>query len=147
MPTIHNLKLFVRTTTQMDGQEGEPLRFIYTARLLDEGGAYTLSYEEGEGEERSRVSLSFREEERKALLMRREGASAAEMRFAVGEEVASLYTVQGAGTLPLKIRAKRVENTLTAAGGRLFLAYEIEIGGATQQNTLEMTAKPIGEGE
>ena len=143
----YTLKLFVRACTQMDGQEGEPLRFIYTARLLDEGGAYTLSYEEGEGEERSRVSLSFREEERKALLMRREGATDVQMYFAVGIEHKPLYTVRGAGTLPIKIRAKQVENTLSPAGGHIKLAYEMEIGGARQENTLEMIAKPIGEGE
>ena len=143
----YTLKLFVRACTQMDGEQGEPLRFIHTAYLHEEYGMYTLLYHEGEGDALSRVSLFFDEDSRHELTMRREGASTAEMRFAVGEESASLYTVRGAGTLPIKIRAKQVENTLTPAGGHIKLAYEMEIGGARQENTLEMIAKPIGEGE
>ena len=147
MLTRYKLKLFVRACTQMDGEKGEPLRFIHTASLSEERGEYALCYAEGEGDELSRVSLHFEEDSRHELLMRREGATEAEMYFAVGVEHKTLYTVAGAGTLPLKTRARQVENTLTPAGGHIRLAYEIEIGGAVQQNTLELTAKPLGEGE
>lgn len=147
MLTKYKLKLFVRACTQMDGEKGEPLRFIHTASLSEERGEYALCYAEGEGDELSRVSLLFEEENRHELLMRREGATEAEMFFAVGLEHKLLYTVRGAGVLPLKICTKQVENTLTHMGGRIKLVYEIENGGVRQQNTLELTAKPLGEGE
>ena len=147
MPTKYTLKLFIRASAQMGEEQGEPLRFIHTACLSEEQGEYALHYAEGEGDACSRVTLFFTEGARHVLTMRREGASNAEMYFSVGLEHDSLYTVSGAGTLPIKIRPKQVENTLTPAGGRIFLVYEMEIGGAVQQNTLELTAKPIGEGE
>ena len=143
----YTLKLFVRAYTQMDGEQGEPLRFIHTACLHEEDGMYALLYHEGEGDALSRVSLLFEEDSRYELRMRREGATDVEMYFAVGIEHKTLYTVRGAGTLPLKIRAKQVENTLSPAGGHVKLAYEMEIGGARQENVLELTAKPLGEGE
>ncbi len=147
MLTKYKLKLFVRASAQMGEEREEPLRFVYTACLFEEMGEYELFYAEGEGDELSRVSLFFTEGERHALTMRREGASNTEMYFSVGLQHDSLYTVKGAGTLPIKVRAKQVENTLTPTGGHIKLAYEIEIGGVLQQNTLELTAKPIGEGE
>ena len=141
------LKLFIRTETQIGEEKAEPQRFINTASLSEERGEYALCYAEGEGDELSRVSLLFEEENRHELRMRREGATEAEMYFAGGVEHKLLYTVRGAGVLPLKICTKQVENTLTRMGGRIKLVYEIENGGVRQQNTLELTAKPLGEGE
>ena len=67
------------------------------------------------------------------------------MHFAPGETRESLYAVPGAGEFLLSLQTERVENPLTRAGGRLYLAYEMHLGGERQRILLTLTAGAEGE--
>jgi uncharacterized beta-barrel protein YwiB (DUF1934 family) len=59
----------------------------------------------------------------------------------VGKAHESLYRIPGAGDFDLRVQTKRVENTLSKAGGRLRLSYEMFVGGQRQRIELTLTAE------
>lgn len=120
---------------------GERQAFSFAATLAVLDGECALSYQNREGEQVTLTELTFTEGET-AVRMRQRGATATEAVYAAGHTHKTLYRVAGVGELDMEIQTRRVENTLSPAGGRLLLDYEATVGGVRQRTVLMLDAKP-----
>ena len=120
---------------------GEKSAFAFAALFAVKDGQCALSYQSGEGENSSLTELAFREDEPLTVRMRRRGDTVTEVTYAPGHTDRALYRIPGVGELDMETKTARVENSLSPAGGRLLLDYEMLIGGARQRLRLTLEAK------
>lgn len=133
------VNVVIQSLQYRDGEK-ETVRQQAEGRLCREGEAYVLTYREGEASGLGRTRTTLRLEPGRAVLTR-EGELRARMVFQVGTPHASLYETPY-GQLPMTVRTQRLEGELTQAGGRIFLIYTIESGGAHMGETrLRLTVK------
>lgn len=106
--------------------------------LRREGSGWLLTYREGEDSGLGDTSTALRLEEGKATLTR-EGESTSQMVFQPGEPYACRYTTPY-GELSMTVKTLRLEWELGQAGGKVFIIYKLQLGGADMgENRLRLT--------
>ena len=78
------------------------------------------------------------------ITVSRVGAYSSVLILEAGQAHTCLYRTPY-GTFDLTVTATKIENELTDGLGRLFLSYELDMGGATTQNEIEITVKEVSE--
>ncbi len=158
------------TALRFDGAgSGTREQFRYAARYTEADGECRLSYEETAAENEgstpaqneggdlsqragrdparpvTKTVLSFKKGTPCVVKLEKSGEIHTEMHFAPGETFSAVYAVSGLGSFAAEGTARRVENTLTAAGGRISLDYDLTLGGVRARTVLTVTATKSAE--
>lgn len=108
--------------------------------LRREGEGWALCYREGEDSGLGDTHTVLRLEEGRAILAR-EGEVTSRMVFQPGEPYVCRYATPY-GQLPMTIRTLRLEWEMNGDGGKVFIIYRIQLGGAdVGENRLRLTVK------
>lgn len=127
-------------TLQRRAEDTEAMTQQAEGILRREGEDWVLHYREdassGLGDTRTTLRL---EKDRATLL--REGEVRSRMEFRPGASYTCRYAT-AYGELPMTIRTLRLEWELDEKGGKVFIIYQIELGGAdVGENRLRLTVK------
>lgn len=142
---MSHMTINLKTLTFDGSGRGEKNEFTYRGHYEERGSVCRLLWQREEEGVLTRTVLSFDKAAPAAVCMQQTGGCISSMHFAPGETKESLYAVPGAGEFLLSLQTERVENTLTREGGRLYLAYEMHLGGERQRILLTLTAGAEGE--
>jgi uncharacterized beta-barrel protein YwiB (DUF1934 family) len=135
------MQIRLATLTFDAAGQGEKTDYTYRGHYEERGSTCRLLWQREEEGVVTKTVLSFDTQEKETVCMRQSGGCEYEMVFAVGKEHESLYRIPGAGDFDLRVQTKRVENTLSKAGGRLRLSYEMFVGGQRQRIELTLTVE------
>lgn len=119
--------------------DGEPEINIFTTDgtlTVSDRGMRLAFTEESEGQKTN--SALYVTDGR--VILKKRGAVESDMTFAEGEESVSVYRV-GPYAFDMQIKAKRVRNSLTDAGGEIGLIYSMNVGGQEKSVRLKISAK------
>ena len=117
----------IRSRQTLAGQRMESGELSSVGRLVSRGpNGWLLSYTESEVTGMEGTRSTFRIEPDRVALSRT-GSVTAQMIFQVGRTHTSIYSTPY-GALEIGVTARRIENTLTEAGGRLVIEYTLDIG-------------------
>lgn len=106
--------------------------------LRREGSGWLLRYREGEGSGLGDTHTVLHLEEGKATLTR-EGESSSRMVFQPGQPYTCRYATPY-GELPMTVKTLALEWELSEAGGKAFIIYKLQLGGADiGENRLRLT--------
>ncbi|MBQ8350804.1 MAG: DUF1934 domain-containing protein [Clostridia bacterium] len=130
-------------TFDADGQ-GEKSEYTYHGHYEERGDVCRLLWQREEEGVVTKTTLSFHLQAKETVCMRQSGGCEYEMVFAVGKEHEGIYRIPGAGDFDLRVKTERLENTLSAVGGRLRLDYEMLVGGMRQRIILTLVAETKG---
>lgn len=118
----------------------ETLRQKASGTLRREGSGWLLRYREGEDSGLGNTVTTLRLEEGRATLTR-EGETSSQMVFRVGEPYVCRYATPY-GELPMTVETFRLDWELGEAGGKVFLVYNLQLGGGEMGETrLRLTVK------
>lgn len=108
--------------------------------LRQRGTGWLLTWQEGEDSGMGSTRTTFRLEDGKATLTR-SGEITSHMVFHPGNPHTSVYETPY-GSLPLTLHTLRLEGELTGQGGRIFIHYQMELGGGSAGETrMRLTVK------
>lgn len=127
-------------TLQRRPEGDELLREEAVGTLCREGEGWLLRYREGENSGLGKTLTTLRLEGGRVTLCR-EGEVNARMVFQAGESHSCRYATPY-GELPITVRTLRLEWEMNGMGGKAFLIYKIQVGGAdVGENRLRLTVK------
>ena len=115
----------IRGTQDYSGTDPDTMELVTEGKLAVQDGALCLSYEESELTGMEGTTTVFQVEPEKVTLLRL-GSVQSEMVFEEGRRHMSLYSTPY-GNMEIGVRARRLNSTLELTGGRLEIAYDIEI--------------------
>lgn len=121
--------------------EGDELiRERAAGTLRRAGSGWLLTYREGESSGLGDTVTTLRLEEGRATLTRA-GETASQMVFQVGEPYVCRYATPY-GQLPMAVETLRLDWEMSGDGGKVFLIYKLQLGGAeVGENRLRLTVK------
>ena len=121
------------------GKESDSINLDTVGGFYERDGKFYITYEEhkdmGMGD--SRVVLKI---EPDTITMRRMGEFATVMVYKINEITEFLYRVPY-GELNLKIKTLKIENELTANGGKIRFCYDLFAGGDATNNDITITVE------
>ncbi len=117
--------LTIASTQRFMDQEPEETKLVTQGVMYAHDGIIEIAYPESELTGLSGTMTAFCVEKDRVLL-KRTGAVESKMTFAVGQEDRSLYDM-GFGALMVTVRTERIHSDLSENGGRLTVAYAINI--------------------
>lgn len=127
-------------TLQRRPEGAETLRQKASGALRREGSGWLLRYREGADSGLGDTVTTLRLEEGRAVL-ERAGETASRMVFQVGEPYACRYATPY-GELPMTVTTLELAWELDGTGGKAFLIYKLQLGGAeVGENHLRLTVK------
>lgn len=131
----------IRIQTLQRREDGTETLSQRAEGLLDrQGGAWVLTWREGEDSGLGDTWTTLRLEEGRAVLTRA-GETASRMEFRVGSPHTSPYETPY-GAMPMTVTTLRLDRDLTEMGGRVFLVYKLRLGDADMgENRLRLTVR------
>ena len=142
-----NIKLTLTVNSVIDNlddaglSDGDPEINIFTT-----GGTLTVS-DRGmklsfceESEEQKTTSTLYMTAEK--IILQKRGAIESDITFREGEESSSIYKV-GPYAFDMTVKAKKIRNSLTQAGGDIQLIYSMNVGGQEKNVRMKISAKTI----
>ena len=138
---MSKLHIHLTTLTFDEAGSGEKSEFSYIGHYEESSTECRLRWSREEEGVTTKTIISFDRARMTEVCMKESGGGEAAMVFSTERESESLYRVPGAGAFSLTIRTRRVENSLSATGGRLVLDYEALLGGTRQRILLTLVAE------
>ncbi len=127
-------------TLQRRAEATESMTQRAVGALRREGNGWLLTYREGEGSGLGDTHTVLRLEEGKATLTR-SGEVSSHMVFQRGEAFACQYATPY-GEMPMTVKTLALDWALSEAGGKVFIIYKLQLGGADiGENRLRLTVK------
>lgn len=108
-----------------EGQDPDAMELVTEGKLKEAEGGLCLSYQESELTGMAGTTTVFHVEPEKVTLLRI-GSVSSEMVFEQGKRHMSLYSTPF-GNMEIGVLARKLSSTLSAAGGRIEIDYDIEI--------------------
>lgn len=132
-------------TLQRRPEGNETIESRTAGILRREESGWVLCYREGADSGLGDTVTTLRLEEGRAVL-ERAGETASRMVFQVGEPYACRYATPY-GELPMTVTTLELAWELDGTGGKAFLIYKLQLGGAeVGENHLRLTVKPKENG-
>ena len=131
-----NVEEKIAPKDKKDKPESEIMEMTTDAVITDDGERIEIPYEETEltGMDGSRTAVSYKKDDTGLVAMMRDGAVRTALVFEEGRRNICAYETPFM-PFELCICTKKVENTLSFEGGRLYLDYIIEVRGAKAERT------------
>ena len=136
-----DVQINIRSAQVMDGESDE-MELITMGRFYEKDGFYYLSYDESEatGFEGHNTVLKLGSD--KKVTMTRFGKAHSQLIIEQDECNTCNYNTEF-GSMVLDVRGKQHELSINEQGGRLFLAYTIDLGGGINSyNEIELNWQP-----
>ena len=108
-----------------EGQDPDAMELVTEGKLAEAEGGLCLSYQESELTGMAGTTTVFHVEPEKVTLLRI-GSVSSEMVFEQGKRHMSLYSTPF-GSMEIGVLAHRLSSTLSSAGGKIEIDYDIEI--------------------
>lgn len=129
---MNNVKLKITTTQTVDEAGNEDVIELITEAILEnEGGCFTVNYDESDITESkgSRTRLKIYKDK---MIMTKIGLYSSKMEFQQGTRNSNLYTTPY-GTFDLDFNTAIYKNSLNEHGkGQIYVEYHITFGGAEE---------------
>lgn len=141
-----DVEILIRSAQVMDG-DSEEMELRTLGRFYDKDGLYYLSYEETEatGFEGHRTVLKFGKQPK--VVMTRFGKARSQLIIELNECNTCSYSTEY-GSMAIDVRGRQHEIQLKEDGGRLFLAYTLDLGaGLNSYNEIELLWKDRASAE
>lgn len=107
------------------GQDPDAMELVTEGKLAEAEGGLCLSYQESELTGMAGTTTVFHVEPERITLLRI-GSVSSEMVFEQGKRHMSLYSTPF-GSMEIGVLARKLSSTLSAAGGKIEIDYDIEI--------------------
>lgn len=141
-----DVEIIIRSSQVMDG-DCEEMELNTLGRFYEKDGLYYLSYDETEatGFEGHNTVLKFGTEPK--VTMTRFGKAHSQLVIELNECNSCNYNTEY-GSMCIDVRGRQHEAKLHEDGGRLFLAYGLDLGGGiSSYNEIELIWKHLPAGE
>lgn len=126
----HHVRVTIQTLQRRDG-ERDSMSQRAEGRLTQEGDGWLLTYTTQENGLATLTTLRLSGER---ATLTRSGAIGSQMVFQQGQTHTSLYETPY-GKLPLSLHTQRLEWELEQGEGKIFLIYQLSLGGADMGET------------
>lgn len=120
-----NVLISIQGLQNYSGMDSDNMELVTEGQLESDGDTLRLSYEESELTGMEGTTTLFHVEPEKVTLLRM-GTVSSEMVFERGKRHMSIYDTPY-GSMEIGITARKLNSTLTNAGGKLEIDYDIEI--------------------